>query len=273
MDRTRREFLADVGRGMLVASVGAALAADLELVPAAFADDKDKGPGRLSFGDLEPLAGLMQDTPADKLLPLLVKKLQDGTSLRELVAAGALANARQFGGHDYVGWHTFMALSPAFEMARELPDRRQALPVLKVLYRNAQTIQRTGGPQHEALKPVEPCGLPEGRSGTDLLREAIQNRDLAAADAIFAALARRRPEDAYNDLQPIVEEAIFPDADGIHCAVLAWRAWATLDLTGKEHAQTLLRQSVHYCMDGERRTDERRGAEHPHVAAAHAGAA
>ncbi len=253
MDRTRREFLADVGRGMLVASVGAAVAADLELVPAAFADDQ--GPARLSFGKLEPLAGLMQETPADKQLPILVKKLQDGASLRELVAAAALANARQFGGHDYVGWHTFMALAPAFEMAKELPGPRQALPVLKVLYRNAQAIQRTGGRQNEALKPVAPRSLPEGRSGSELLREAIQNRDLAAADAIFAALARRTPEDAYNDLQPIVEEAIFPDADGIHCAVLAWRAWATLDLTGKEHAQTLLRQSVHFCMDRERRTD------------------
>lgn len=253
MDRTRREFLADVGRGMLVANVGAAIAADLELAPAAFADEK--GPGRLSFGKLEPLAGMMQDTPADKQLPMLVKKLRDGTSLRDLVAAGALANARQFGGHDYVGWHTFMALAPAFEMAKELPPERQALPVLKVLYRNAQTIQRSGGPRNEALKPVEPRSLPEGRPGSELLREAIQSRDMAAADAIFAALVGRRPEDAYNNLQPIVEDEMFPDADGIHCAVLAWRAWATLDLTGKEHAQTLLRQSVHFCMDRERRTD------------------
>jgi len=251
--RTRRDFLADVGRGMLIATVGSTIAADLELVPAAFADDK--GPGRLSFGNLEPLAGLMQDTPADKLLPILVKKLQEGASLKELVAAGALANARQFGGHDYVGWHTFMALAPAFEMSKELTSARQALPVLKVLYRNAQSMQRTGGSRNEALKPVDPRNLPQGASGTGLLREAIQNRDLAAADAIFAALTRRTPEDAYNELQPIVEEAIFPDADGIHCAVLAWRAWATLDLTGKEHAETLLRQSVHFCMDRERRTD------------------
>jgi len=44
MDRTRREFLADVGRGMLVASVGAATAAELDLVPAAFADDKKRPP-------------------------------------------------------------------------------------------------------------------------------------------------------------------------------------------------------------------------------------
>ena len=168
MDRTRREFLADVGRGMLVASVGAATAAELALVPAAFADDKKTG--RLSFGSLEPLAGLMQDTPADKQLPLLVKKLRDGTSFRELVAAGALANARQFGGQDYVGWHTFMALAPAFEMAKELPEPNQALPILKVLYRNAQTMQGRGGHGNEVLKPIEPRSLPEGRPGSAAAR-------------------------------------------------------------------------------------------------------
>src|SRR5208283_1352499 len=106
-----------------------------------------------------------QDTPADKQLPILVKKLQDGTSLRDLVAAGALANARQFGGQDYVGWHTFMALAPAFEMSKELPESRRALPVLKVLYRNAQVIQGRGGPKAEVLKPVNPRDLPSGRPG------------------------------------------------------------------------------------------------------------
>ena len=108
MNRTRREFLADVGRGMLMTTVGATLAGELELVSPAFADAP--AAGRLSFGGLEPLAGLLQETPADNLMPILVKKLQEGTSLRDLVAAGALANARQFGGQDYVGWHTFMAL-------------------------------------------------------------------------------------------------------------------------------------------------------------------
>lgn len=254
MHRTRRHFLADVGRGMLVASVGASLAADLELVPAAFADDV--GPRRLSFGNLEPLAGLLQETPAEKLLPILVQKIKEGTSLRDLIAAGALSNVRQFAGHDYVGYHTFMALAPAFEMTKELPEPRQALPVLKVLYRNSLAMQRSGGSRNETLKPIEPSDLPQGRSGSELLRDAVRNRDLQVADGILAALGRRTPEDAYNDLQPIVEEAIFPDASGIHCVVLAWRAWATLDLTGREHAETLLRQSVHYCIvESERRTE------------------
>jgi hypothetical protein len=41
------------------------------------------------------------------------------------------------------------------------------------------------------------------------------------------------------------------DEVDVHRVVLAWRAWATLDLTGKEHAHTLLRQSVRYSMSGE----------------------
>ena len=112
--RSRREFLANVGRGMLVASVGPAVALDMGLSPVLADDGKDV----LNFGDLEPLVSLMQDTPADKLLPLLVERLKNGTDLRTLTAAGALANARTFGGEDYIGYHTFMALSPAYEMSR-----------------------------------------------------------------------------------------------------------------------------------------------------------
>ena len=118
---SRREFLGDVGRGMLIASLGPTLATDLGLSTAVAADV----PEELSFGKLEPLVALLQDTPTNKLMPTLVGKLKDGVELRTLVAAGELANARSFGGQHYEGYHTFMALAPAFEMAREL-CRRQA---------------------------------------------------------------------------------------------------------------------------------------------------
>jgi hypothetical protein len=126
---TRREFLADVGRGMLVASVGYGMATELGLAPAFAADASDA----LDFGPLESLVRLMQETPANKLLPALADKLKSGTELSRLVAAGALANAR-FGGEDYVGFHTMMALASALHMARELPDALAAA-VFKVLCR------------------------------------------------------------------------------------------------------------------------------------------
>src|SRR5687768_2459956 len=121
--RSRRQFLSDVGQGMLVASVGSALAFDMGLASRALAEDTAKK--RLTFGAIEPLVTLMEMTPADKLLPLVVAKLQSGTDLRTVVAAGALANARAFGGHDYDGYHTFMALMPAYQMAQELPENRR----------------------------------------------------------------------------------------------------------------------------------------------------
>ena len=58
--RNRREFLADVGRGMLVATVGSAVAGDLGLSPV-LADVTRTD--RLTFGEFEPLVCLMQDTP------------------------------------------------------------------------------------------------------------------------------------------------------------------------------------------------------------------
>ena len=74
---SRRRFLADVGRGMLVASVGATLASDLGL-SAAWGDEAAPA---LNFGPIEPLVALMQETPPEKLLPILVERLGAGTDL------------------------------------------------------------------------------------------------------------------------------------------------------------------------------------------------
>src|SRR6266853_1525670 len=125
MPRTRREFLADVGRGMLLAT-----------------------------------------------------ELRGGTDLRRLVSAAALANARTFGGEDYVGFHTMMALAPAFHMAQELPKESQPLPVFKVLYRNTNRIQERGGRKEEVLHMVKPGTLSEGRPGGELLRETVRGKNV-----------------------------------------------------------------------------------------------
>jgi hypothetical protein len=251
----RREFLADVGRGMLVASVGSTLAQDLGLASTALADG-GAGGGRLVFGAMEPLVALMQETPADRLLQIVVEKMKGGTELRQFVAAAALANARTFGGQDYDGYHAIMALAPAYQMSQELPEAQRALPVLKVLYRNTNHIQQMGGASHESLHPVELTPLPAGQSAAETLREATRKHDLQAAERTFAALASGSLDEAYNDLQYVVQD--FPN---VHRVVLAWRSWALLDLTGKEHAHTLLRQSIRFCVDEEGNVHGRKDTE------------
>ncbi|MCH8044413.1 MAG: hypothetical protein IID44_11910 [Planctomycetes bacterium] len=240
---TRRGFFADVGRGMLLASVGSAVATDLGLAPAW----AEEAAGSLTFGKLEPLVALMEETSIDKLQPLLVDRLQSGKSdLATLVAAASLANARKFGGEDYVGFHTLMALAPAYQMTKDLPTERKPLPVLKVLFRNTDHIQKNGGRKGEVLRPVDPAKLPSGRVGGELLRAATRGADMKKAEQIFAALAKGKPIDAYNHLQFIVQD----NAD-VHRVVLAHRAWSLLDLVGAEQAHTMLRESVRYCVKSE----------------------
>ena len=136
-NQNRRRFLADVGRGMLLGSVGTTTALDPGLTQS-FASEPAS---RITFGAIEPLVSLMQESSPDELLPKLVDRLNKGTTLSTLVSAGALANVRAFAGQDYIGFHTFMALLPALQMSSQLPHARQALPVLKVLHRNSRQIQ------------------------------------------------------------------------------------------------------------------------------------
>ncbi len=241
--KTRRRFLSDVGQGMLVAGVGYGTALDLGLT-AAWAEED--AADELQFGPREPLVGLMQDTPADKLLPVLVKKLKQGTDLRELVAAGALANARTFGGEDYVGFHTMMALAPAYHMAKELPAAQQALPVLKVLYRNSDRIQAFGGRKAEVLHTVKPGTLSSGTPDGRVLLQQVRKKEVDAAEATFAEMSQGSIEDAFNELLVAVQ-----DKSEVHRIVMPYRAWELIGFVGKKHAHTMLRQSVRYCVKNE----------------------
>lgn len=240
--RTRREFLSEVGQGMFVASVGYEMATGLGLSSAM----AETAPPALKFGNLEPLVCMMQETPADDLLPKLNKALKSGTSLQQLVGAAALANARTFGGEDYIGFHTMMALSPAWQMSQELPVASQALPVFKVLYRNTSRIQAEGGRGKEVLHEVDPAPLPAGRLGGEVLRDDVRKRDVKSAEQTFASLAAGAPEDAFNALLYAVHERA-----EVHRVVLPYRAWELVGLIGKEQAHTLLRQSVRYCVKAE----------------------
>jgi len=237
----RRAFLADVGRGMMIGTLGAGLAVDMGLSNEAFAADDG---ARLTFGEIEPLVDLMQNTPPEKLMQAAVKKIEGGASLKTLTAAAALANARRFGGQDYVGYHTFMALAPAYEMSQQLPANQAPLPVLKVLYRNAARIQSSGGPRKERLKQVEPAKLAAGADRGKALQEATRSGDFGRAEAVFAAMKNDPAGEIFNHVQYSVR-----DSTNVHRVVLPWRAWAVLGLTGQQHAHTLLRMSVRFCTE------------------------
>lgn len=239
----RRRFLADVGRSMLVASVGSSLAFDLQLASAADGD----GLERLTFGSRERMVDQLQSLSPERMLRMVVDELKGGVALKEVVAVAALANARAFAGEDYVGFHTLMALRPALTMSEELTGPAAALPVLKVLYRNSSRIAEAGVHATDALRPV--AGASDRTGGAPAIREAVHGRNRDAAERALSASTSHSAETGFNDLLPTVEEGA-----EVHRVVLAARAWDMIALVGEENATTMLRQSLRYCLKNEEYT-------------------
>lgn len=235
----RREFLESVGCGMLVAGLGASLSLDLG-VSKALAED---GPDALNFGEYDGLVDLLQSTPVDKLQPILVEKLARGeTDLKQLISAAALANAETFGGEDYVGFHTAMAMLPAWRMTDQLPSERRPLPILKVLYRNTQQIQQYGGASTKTLRAAHLAEEATVENVGIAIRDACRAPDLDRAEKLFAPLANAPLEAAFNALQPVMMDDI-----NVHRFVFAHRTHGLAQLLGTQHAYTILRQCVRFC--------------------------
>lgn len=252
-NKSRREFLGQIGSGMLIAGVGASVASEVGCSSAfAFSGASSFSDQELSFGKLDPLVDLMQEQQPDQLQQTLVSQLNRGeTSLTQLVAAAALANAQTFGGTDYVGYHAEMALVPSLAMAKQLPERLQALPVLKVIYRNSLQIQDVGGSRHKTMHHHDHMPEVEGDLG-DKIREASRGRAMEEAEALFASVDNVPIEERFNAILPTIEDDI-----NVHRFVLAQRSMELIDIVGEQHAQTMLRQCVRYCVDEEQNAHKR----------------
>ena len=196
----------------------------------------------------------MQETPANRIVPAVIAESKRGTEPRRLVAAAALANARTFGGEDYVGFHTMMALAPAFHMSCELPEARRPLPIVKVLYRNTNRIQESGGRSHEVLHPVAPARSHRASRQAKSSAITCAPRTWPPPSKHSPRWHAQGPEESFNDVLFAVQ-----DNTEVHRTVLPYRAWDLLSVIGLEHAHTLLRQSVHYCVKSERELEAHAG--------------
>jgi hypothetical protein len=195
-------------------------------------------------GELDRLSRLLQETTPEKLLGVFKDQLDRGTTLRSLIAGAALANARAFAGQDYDGYHTFMALSPAFALANELPANERMLPIFKVLYRNASLITGASRCHEDHLGEETPATLKTDRSAAEQLLAVSRERKVKEADRIAIAMSKGKPAEVYDEVQPLVRDVM-----NVHRVVLAWRAWEILDFVGQDQARTMLRQTVRHCAD------------------------
>ena len=134
----------------------------------------------------------MQETPADRLLPIVVERMKGGTDLREFVAAAALANARAFGGQDYDGYHALdgaAALVPDVAGAARVaagPARPEgALPQHEPHPADGRPVARDAPPGRAAAPRRRPVRRPRPSA------RPTRRQDMDGAERTFAAMAAR----------------------------------------------------------------------------------
>jgi hypothetical protein len=113
-----------------------------------------------------------------------------------------------------------MAMLPALEMSGLLARGRQPLPVLKVLYRNAQQIQSVGGASKTTLQELHAEHAAAHSQNGDLgvrIRDACRKSDVNAGERLLATVGDS-PLDAFNALQPAVQDDL-----NVHRFVFAHR--------------------------------------------------
>jgi hypothetical protein len=131
-------------------------------------------------------------------------------------------------------------------MSGQLTSGRQPLPVLKVLYRNAQQIQSVGGASKTELLAIHAAEhAAEGDLGLQI-REACRQADVDRGEQLLATVGDS-PLDAFNALQPAVQDDL-----NVHRFVFAHRTYGLVGLLGNEYSYSLLRQCVRQCVDFER---------------------
>ncbi len=246
---TRRRFLRAVTTGgALAGSGGLGFLARLPVVSAAEAGLE---PRFVQFlPEIEPLVRLLEDTPRERLLEEVAARLQRGLSYRELLAALLLAGVRNIQPRP-VGFkfHAVLVVNSAHLASLSSPDADRWLPIFWALdqFKSSQAQDAREGDW--TLAAVEESKVAPAHKARQAFSEAMNNWDVAAADAAVAGLARTAGAHEVFEIFCRCGARDFRDIG--HKAIYVANSWRTLQAIGWQHAEPVLRSLAYALLQHE----------------------
>src|SRR5262245_15535207 len=234
---TRRLFLQAAATAGTVFGLGD-LAALGPLGPAS-ADEARVTPDLVRFGpDMEPVVRLVEETPEDRCVAVMVEQLRKGLPYRRFLAALYLAAIRAAKWHGEIhGYdHNAYVVHSAYQLALDLPAGEQLLPAFYAL-NNFKVMQkvypnRKGTPELTGTPPAAEKALDE-------LHAAMKEWDPDRAERAVVALARSRGSSEV--LEPLWHYACRTWGFIGHMAILVANSARLLETIGWQHAEHVLR--------------------------------
>ena len=196
----------------------------------------------VKFSDeIEPVVRLLENTSRERLLEEVGSRVKSGKlSYREILAALQLAGVRNVQPRP-VGFkfHSVLVVNSAHMASMASPDQDRWLPIFWALdyYKQAEKTNVDQGNWHMA--PVDETAVPKAKHARKEFVRAMENWDVAAADAAVSGLVRSCGAHQAFELFAGFGSRDFRDIG--HKAIFVAKSFRTLQNIGWHHAEPILR--------------------------------
>lgn len=201
--------------------------------------------------EIEPLVRTIEETPRPRLLEEIGRRVQQGLSYRELLAALFLAGVRNVQPRPSVGFkfHAVLVVNSAHLASLASPDQDRWLPVFWALDQFKSSQERDEHEGNWTMPAVDEAALPPAHHARRAFLEAMQAWDESAADVAIASLARTA---SVNELFEIFAKLGARDFRSIgHKAIYVSNSFRTLQCIGWQHAEPVLRSLAYALLNHE----------------------
>lgn len=231
---TRRRFVE-------TAALGTAGLGFLSKLPLLTAAEVKLAPNAVGFHDeIEPLVRLIEETPRQRLLEEIGRRIKEGTTYREILGALMLAGIRNIQPRP-VGFqfHAVLVVNSAHLASINSPDSDRWLPIFWALdyFKSSQAADARQG--NWTMGRVDEKAVPKPASARAAFISGMDAWDEAKVDAAAAGLARTGGAKGLFDLFCRYGARDYRDIG--HKAIYVANSWRTLQTIGWHHAEPVLR--------------------------------
>jgi hypothetical protein len=198
--------------------------------------------------EIEPLVGLLEDTPRERVLEVLAARIRAGLAYPDVVAALLLAGVRNIQPRP-VGFkfHAVLVVNSAHLASLASPDADRWLPILWAVdqFKSSQETDARAGDW--ALGPIDEAAVPPSHRARQAFLAAMDNWDEAAADVAITGLARTAG--AHEIFEILARYGARDFREIGHKAIYVANSFRTLEVIGWQHAEPVLRSLAYALLD------------------------
>jgi hypothetical protein len=209
--------------------------------------------------EIEPLVRLLEETPRERVLEEFAARIHQGTSYREVLAALLLAGVRNIQPRP-VGFkfHAVLVVNSARLASLNSPDADRWLPIFWALDQFKSSQARNAQEGNWTMAPVDESAVPPAHLARRMFTKAMDDWDVAAADAAVAGLARNTGAQEIFELFARYGARDFRDIG--HKAIYVANSWRTLQNIGWQYAEPVLRSLAYALLEHEEGNPAQRDA-------------